>query len=197
LIEHLGLLTLIITDLDSLEEIGGRSVQPKPGAKQVTNNATLKNWVPGLVDIDALLAAKPDDKIKKCDPLFEVRAAFQTGLMVKRPMSAVSEEAYPYTFEDAFALQNLNAFSKMEGIGLIRKFHDAINSESSVSAIGAKMMDALKTGSKAEFALDVIGAEEFEKFAVPNYIAEGLSWLQEQLSKKQAEIFPRAEKAAS
>jgi predicted ATP-dependent endonuclease of OLD family len=197
LIEHLGLLTLIITDLDSLEKTGGGSVQPKPGAKQVTNNTTLKSWVPGLVDIDALLVAKPDDKIKKHDALFEVRAAFQTRLMVKRPMSAVSEEAYPYTFEDAFAFQNLNAFSTIEGVGLVRKFRDAINNETSVPAIGAKMMEALKVGSKAEFALDVIGAENFEKFAVPNYIAEGLSWLQKQLSKKQAEILPKVEKAAA
>ncbi|HQT85078.1 MULTISPECIES: AAA family ATPase [Acidiphilium] len=196
LIEHLGLTTLIITDLDSAEKTGGSSVQPAPGAKQVTNNSTLKSWVPGLSDVDALLAAKPDDKIKKHDPLFEVRAAYQTGLKVKRPKAAESEDAYPYTFEDAFAFQNLEAFSKMEGGGLVRKFRDAINNESTAPAIGAKMMEELKTGSKAEFALDVIGAEDFENLAVPTYIAEGLSWLEKQLSKKQAEILPKTEKAA-
>ena len=196
LIEHLGLTTLIITDIDSAEKTGGSSVQPAPGAKQVTNNSTLKSWVPGLSDIDALLAAKPDDKIKKHDPLFEVRAAYQTGLKVKRPKAAESEDAYPYTFEDAFAFQNLEAFSTMEGGGLVRKFRDAINNEPTAPAIGAKMMEELKTGSKAEFALDVIGAEDFEKLAVPTYIAEGLSWLEKQLSKKQAEILPKAEKAA-
>jgi predicted ATP-dependent endonuclease of OLD family len=80
LIEHLGLLSLIITDLDSLEKTGGGAVQPKPGSNQVTNNATLKSWVPCLTDIDALLVAKSQDKIKRYDPLFEVRAAFQVGL---------------------------------------------------------------------------------------------------------------------
>jgi hypothetical protein len=42
LIDHLGLLTLIITDLDTLDRPGGASVQPSKGAGQKTNNATLK-----------------------------------------------------------------------------------------------------------------------------------------------------------
>ncbi|MGO8843771.1 MAG: ATP-dependent nuclease [Methylocella sp.] len=50
LIEELGLLTLIVTDLDSLDKTGGSSVQPHPGSGQVTNNATLKGWLPEKTD---------------------------------------------------------------------------------------------------------------------------------------------------
>jgi len=196
LIEHLGLTTLIITDLDCAQKTGGTAVQPAPGTKQVTNNSTLKTWVPGLSEVDALLAAKADDKIKKHDPLFEVRVAYQTGLTVKRPKSESAEEAYPYTFEDAFAFENMEVLSAMEGGGLVRKFRDAINNEPTATAIGAKMMEELKTGSKSEFALDIIGTDGFENLSVPTYIADGLSWLEKQLSKKQAEIMPKAEKAA-
>ncbi|GAA0571280.1 ATP-dependent endonuclease [Caenispirillum bisanense] len=57
LINHLGLLTLIITDLDTLDQTGGASVQPAIGAGQKTNNATLKSWVPELEDVDALMDA--------------------------------------------------------------------------------------------------------------------------------------------
>jgi len=46
LIDHLGLLTLIITDLDTLDRTGGISVQPAKGAGQKTGNATLRNWLP-------------------------------------------------------------------------------------------------------------------------------------------------------
>ncbi|WP_425964230.1 hypothetical protein [Rhizobium nepotum] len=51
------LLTLIITDLDTLAETGGASVQPAKGAGQKTNNATLKTWVPRLDDVDDLMRA--------------------------------------------------------------------------------------------------------------------------------------------
>jgi hypothetical protein len=59
------------------------------------------------------------------------------------------------------------------------------------------MFEALRTGKKAEFALDVLGAETFENLTVPRYIAEGLIWLQERLKKKQSEILTVVGEAAS
>lgn len=90
LIDHLGLLTLIVTDLDSLTGTGGSSVQPALGAGQKTNNATLKTWVPALDDVDALIDAKPAAKTIKDagDTLFAVRAAYQTPVEVTMPGAA-------------------------------------------------------------------------------------------------------------
>ncbi|WP_265502079.1 ATP-dependent endonuclease [Paracoccus beibuensis] len=87
LIDHLGLLTLIITDLDTLDRTGGASVQPSKGAGQKTNNATLKTWVPKLDDVDELMRADAAAKTlhEDDDPLFAVRAAYQIPLGVTSP----------------------------------------------------------------------------------------------------------------
>ncbi|RKT45492.1 putative ATP-dependent endonuclease of OLD family [Thiocapsa rosea] len=195
LINHLGLLTLIITDLDTLDGTGGALVQPAKGANQKTNNATLKTWVPSVEDVDALMDADAADKTLRVDgdPLFAVRVAYQTPLAVIAPGSAEPETAYPYTFEDALAFQNLTFFSGLKGTGLVRKFSDAIAAGGGATAIGECMYRALNSGKKAEFALDVLEVEKFDSIVVPGYIAEGLEWLLMQLKKKQVEILPQAE----
>ncbi|CAJ7711013.1 ATP-dependent OLD family endonuclease [Burkholderia pseudomallei] len=197
LIDHLGLLTLIITDLDTLESTGGASVQPAKGASQKTNNATLKTWVPGVEDVDVLMDASAMAKTMRVDgdPLFAVRVAYQTPLAVTVPGAAKPETAHPYTFEDALAFENIAFFSALEGTGLVRKFHDAIASGGGATAIGERMYLALKSGKKAEFALDVLEVERFDDIVVPRYIAEGLEWLLKQLKKKQVEILPQEEQA--
>lgn len=190
LIDHLGLLTLIVTDLDTLSGTGESSVQPAKGAGQKTNNATLKTWTPALDDVDALMDATPVAKTLTTagDKLFAVRAAYQTPLAVMMPGATTQETAYPYTFEDALVFENLNYFSTFESAGLGAKFRAAINTGGGAAAVGLGMYDALKNGKKAEFALDVLMASDFKSLAVPLYIAEGLLWLQEQMTKKQAEI---------
>jgi predicted ATP-dependent endonuclease of OLD family len=195
LIDHLGLLTLIVTDLDTLDKTGGASVQPAKGAGQKTDNATLKTWVPATDDIDALMDASAATKTlgEVDDPLFAVRVAYQVPVSITPPGGTAMETAYPYTFEDAFVFENLDFFSKFAGNGLVRKFRDAINAGGGVTTIGNRMYLDLKSGKKAEFALDVIEAEAFDDLTVPRYIAEGLEWLLAQLKKKRVEILPKIE----
>jgi predicted ATP-dependent endonuclease of OLD family len=197
LIDHLGLLTLIITDLDTLDGTAGASVQPAKGAGQKTNNATLKSWVPKLDDVDELMRANGGAKTlhEDDDPLFAVRAAYQIPLGLTSPGIVGPEVAYPYTFEDALAFENLSFFAKLDGTGLIRKFRDAIVDGGGTAVIGAKMYRALKNSKKAEFALDVMEVENFDQIVVPRYIAEGLEWLLTQLKKKQLEILPLVNEA--
>ncbi|WP_454883516.1 AAA family ATPase [Sphingomonas oryzagri] len=198
LIDHLGLLTLIVTDLDTLDKTGGASVQPATGVGQKTNNATLKTWVPGTDDVDTLLDAPVASKIQSQpeDQLFAVRVAYQTPLTVTLPGADAPEVALPYTFEDALVFENLAFFAALKGTGLVRKFSDAIETGGGAAAIGEQMYLALKNGKKAEFALDVIEAEGFNDLVVPRYIAEGLEWLLLQLKKKRVEILPKVEIAA-
>lgn len=195
LIEHLGLLTLVITDLDTLTGTGGVSVQPAKGTGQKTNNATLKTWIPATDDVDALIDA--DDKAKTRrfdgDPLFAIRVAYQVPVDVTPPGAAGPETAFPYTFEDAFAFENIAFFAALDGIGLVRKFREAIEAGGGAVVIGGRMYQALKNGKKAEFALDLLEAEGFDDLVVPRYIAQGLEWLLAQLKKKQAEILPEIE----
>lgn len=194
LIDHLGLSTLIVTDLDSLTATGGSSVQPALGVGQKTNNATLKTWVPALDDVDALISAKPAAKTitDAGDTLFAVRVAYQTPVEVTMPGTAAKETAYPYTFEDALVFENVDFFAAFAGPGLNTKFRSAIANGGGATAVGASMYTALKEGKKAEFALDVLMAENFNILKVPQYIAEGLEWLLEQMKKKQVEILMAA-----
>jgi predicted ATP-dependent endonuclease of OLD family len=197
LIDYLGLLTLIITDLDTLDGSSGTSVPPAKGANQKTNNATLKTWVPGITDVDALMDADAAAKTLRMDgdPLFAVRVAYQTPLTVMTPGATEPEIAYPYTFEDALAFENLALFSALDGTGLVRKFHDAITAGGGSGVIGERMYQALKDGKKAEFALDILEIEKFDDITVPHYIAEGLQWLLKQLKKKRAEVLLPEEQA--
>lgn len=199
LIDHLGLLTLIVTDLDSLTATGGSSVQPALGAGQKTNNATLKTWVPALDDVDALIGAKPAAKTitDAGDTLFAVRAAYQTPVEVTMPGTAAKETAYPYTFEDALVFENLDFFATFAGPGLNAKFRNAIATGGGATSAGASMYAALKDGKKAEFALDVLLADNFNDLKVPQYIAEGLEWLLEQMKKKQVETLTTATATAA
>lgn len=195
LIEHLGLVTLVITDLDTLAGPGGNSAQPAKGVGQKTNNATLKKWIPGIEDVDALIEADEEAKTKRADgdPLFAVRVAYQMPIEVTLPGAVRPDTAFPYTFEDALAFENIDFFSALEGSGLSRKFREAIEAGGSSAEIGGRMYQALKAGRKAEFALDVLEANGFDELNVPRYIAEGLEWLLAQLKKKQVEILPKFE----
>ena len=188
LIEALGLLTLVVTDIDSLSANGGDSVQPAPSKNQVTANATLKNWLPNLTVIDELYAADANKKTMDHDQLFAVRIVYQTPLTVTVSKSGEAETVYPYTFEDAFVFENLGFFGGLQGSGLISKFRNAIANEATAAKVGEKMYKALRTGKKAEFALDVIGMDAFDSLTVPRYIAEGLEWLEERLHKKQVDV---------
>lgn len=192
LIEHLGLLTLIITDLDTLTGTGGTSAQPAKGTAQKTNNATLKTWIPAMDDVDALINADHKAKTRHSDgdPLFAVRVAYQVPVEVTHPGAAGPDTAFPYTFEDALAFENIAFFAAFGGSGLVRKFREAIGAGGGAAAMGSRMYQALKDGKKAEFALDVLEADGFDGLVVPRYIAEGLEWLLGQLKKKQVEILP-------
>lgn len=189
LIEHLGLLTLIITDLDS-EGAEGKAAAPKPGAGQTTNNTTLKQWFPCERSVDSLWALSETDLVKEepDDPLFAVRVAYQMPVKSDLPNDIFGGLAHPYTFEDALAFENPAFFAGLSDGGLVAKFKSAIVNSASPEDAGAAMFEALRTGKKAEFALDILDAPGFENLVVPAYISKGLDWLQKRLKKKQVEI---------
>ncbi|MDR4471397.1 MAG: hypothetical protein MRJ92_01695 [Nitrospira sp.] len=105
------------------------------------------------------------------DPLFAVRAAYQTPLAVMAPGAAKPETAYPYTFEDALAFGDLALFSAQELVWWASFASDAAGG--SVAAIGERMYNALKNGKKAEFALDVLEIEKFDGIVVPELHRRG------------------------
>jgi predicted ATP-dependent endonuclease of OLD family len=189
LLEHLGLLTLIVTDIDCAST-DNETALPARGKGQITRNATLKTWVPNKVALDDLLNLPAQQKVMYYDKLFSVRAAYQSPINVQLSATAEQSEALPNTFEDALVFQNLSAFAQLKGNAEVRKFRDAIGECKTVTELGLRMFDILKTASKARFALDVLLMQEPDQLTIPNYIAEGLAWLDDRLQLQDAEVLP-------
>lgn len=181
LIEHLGLSSLIITDIDSQNDDG--KTRPIRGAGLVTNNDTLKKWLPQIDKIDELLDAGPEKKIKtQEDGLSSIRVAYQN------PIQIAGKEVLSYTFEDALVLENIEIFKAMKGNGLVKKFNTALNKNTSYDDICEALYKAIDSNSKkADFALDVLFNIEPKDLMVPSYMAEGLQWLEDQLNNRNAE----------
>jgi predicted ATP-dependent endonuclease of OLD family len=173
LINHLGIVTLVITDLDAAE--GKKAALPSRKKNQVTSNATLKSWLPKLEKIDDLLNLADDKKMKQADSLFAIRVAYQTPVKIGEP----AIEYLPSTFEDALVFANHELFKTLEGDGLIAEFKAAVNGDQKQMA--QALFDSLRVGKKAEFALDILQIKDTETLAVPDYIKTGLIWLDEQM----------------
>ncbi|BCW70676.1 AAA family ATPase [Arthrobacter sp. NicSoilB8] len=195
LIEALQIPTLVVTDIDALKE--GKGVPVKRGQGQETGNPTLKDWAPVGKAIDDLLDAADDMKSIEGDELFAVRFAYQTPVKVAIPSDAPSEEALPSTFEDSLAFENVQFFSELPGVGLTKKFRVALSEGQNPDAVAEALFTSLKSGKKAEFALDIISDIGFKDIQVPGYISAGLYWLEARL-RKQAQavgeiVVPSAE----
>ena len=50
------------------------------------------------------------------------------------------------------------------------------------------VFEALRNGDKAQFALQVLGDPAFKSLKLPEYISEGLAWLELNLMKKRSEL---------
>jgi len=185
LIESLGLLTLIVTDLDAIGENDTSKVVPRRNQKYRTANDTLKRWVPEETNLDELLDLSDDKKQSEDET---VRVAYQCPVNVEHKEAEEKQEAIPYTFEDALVLTNMSLFTKMDKTtGLIKKLSDSLN-ESTLDETCQAMFEALKTGKKAEMALELIYTTDPKELNPPAYIVEGLKWLQEKLDVKRQDF---------
>ena len=181
LIDALKIPTLVVTDLDPKSQLGLNEPTQR-GVGQASGNPTLKSWSDMTIDVDSLLEAGPESKIKHGDGHYAVRFAYQTPVAVA--LGTTTEEALPSTFEDALAFENIAFFKGLAGVGLTKKIGGILASETSATSAAEKLHAALKTGSKAELALDIMMASDFETMKPPRYIEEGLSWLEERMKKQ-------------
>lgn len=174
LIETLGVICLVITDIDSMDN--GTRCQPEIGKGFKTNNDTLKKWLPQKELVDDLLKLENDAKIKENLP---IRVAYQELVIL------LSEKIYPYTFEDSLILENLDTFKSIpSSTGLLKKMIEATKEEN-IKELAQKVYEEItnKNAKKAEFALDVLYYEDPKKIKPPAYIKNGLEWVASQLKK--------------
>lgn len=186
LLVHLGLNTLIITDIDA-KEASGKAAIPKRGAGLLARNETLKTWIPGQDSFDALLDKKANELVSNDPSGYAIRVAYQQPIKVTFK-SKEPAEALANTFEDALVYENADLFKTLDGTGLIASFRKALNDSADLSVLADEVFKALKDGGKAEFALNLLYSDEDEKLKVPAYIHEGLLWLAQQLKRKEADI---------
>lgn len=180
LVEKLGIITLVITDLDSINKngVGSGRVQPEIAKEYRTGNDTLKKWLPLEENLDAILKLDESQKIHATLP---IRVAYQKAVKVSDGKNDI--EVYPYTFEDSLVLENQDIFKKVsESTGLMKKMHLAATTPD-IKESAKQMYEAITAdgAKKAEFALELLFFEEPNKLEIPDYINQGLIWLEEQL----------------
>ena len=188
--ERLDIPCLIVTDIDAQESKGkdedGKDKYVKSPTKkghgQLTNNDTLRKWLPKEDKIDSLLDL---DSAKKVSG--NVRVAYQTGVKAKLKDGAEELTGYPYTFEDALALSNVELFknANLKGKALVTNFMEIINSEKTVEGCCQSMFNTLTPAKKAPFAINLLYLDEFEQLITPEYIKEGLEWLKSKLNENR------------
>ena len=187
LLLHLGLNTLIVTDIDAKDGVTGKAEIPKRGAGLKARNETLKTWIPAEESFDTLLDKKAEEIVHVDPSGYAIRVAYQQPIAVTYK-SVEAVEALANTFEDAIVYENIGVFEKLDGTGLIASFRKAIADSSDVGELAEACAEALAGGNKAEFALDLLYSDEIEGLKVPAYIHAGLAWLAEQLKRKEHEM---------
>ena len=184
LLDILGLLSLVVTDLDSIHKTDTAKARPERGKGYRTGNTTLKDWVPKKEPLDHLLDLTDDAKQTQ-DGL--IRVAYQCPITVEYKDGESEGEAIPYTFEDSLALTNLKLFREYEDpVGLLKKVQAALEKDTLEDA-SKDLFDSLEKGSKAEMALELLYLTEPSQVEPPGYIAEGLKWLQENLQERKVD----------
>ncbi len=179
LIEDLGVLTLIITDLDPVDPSKNRSsVQPVKGKKYETGNSTISKWIPEKKEIDSLVDLESSNKISSSG---KIRIAYQIGQEIDFNKKKINTQAT--SFEDSLIYNNIDFFKSIDGYGLIKKFKKNINdsTEANIEENIYKSLRDSKSGDKAAFALDLLFQADPKELKTPVYIEEGLKWLEEKL----------------
>lgn len=203
LIEFLGLVTLIITDLDSVapkasaaaaadpdeEDAGGGAAACMTNvAGSVTSNQTLITWLPKLVKVADLLKAKEAAKTQSPSEKSpaRVRVVFQTLQQVE--WNGEKEDRAGRTLEEAFALENLTWVQDLAqrslGLRVVSK-----KGTPTLAALAEKVYTRVRGNAfdKTAFALALM-TDKSGTWKVPAYITEGLQWLQKQIT-----VPPKAE----
>lgn len=165
LLAFLGVRTLIITDIDSVDPADQRSTCRTSAQGAVTCNKTLKDWLPGTESISSLLTVTDEEKSTD-----RIRVAYQ-----------VPEEtsvACGRSFEEAFILANSAVLSKVTGkFSTHSSFTNKLRAPLTAEEIAAGAWDIARSlrKKKTDFAYDIMLLDD--AWIVPRYIREGLQWL--------------------
>ena len=186
LIDKLALPTLVITDLDSAEPTGHhKKAEPMRKKGLISGNYAITDWIIKKNLLDDLIDLPNEEKVVSnksvCD--YQIRAAYQIPIKVTH--LGVEVEALARTFEDSLIYTNWDVLSSLNATDpgqLLRKLKDGLDAQNSFDSLKTTIFNELKNSDvKAEFALDLIFSIAPEEIAVPEYINQGLTWLEDVL----------------
>ncbi|CCD93946.1 ATP-dependent endonuclease of the OLD family-like protein [Bradyrhizobium sp. ORS 375] len=156
LIDFLGVPTLLITDLDSVDDDGKKC--PVADGKS-TSNAALKSWLPGKSVLTDLMS---------CDAPAKTEGRVQVSYQVEENGSCGR------SFEEAFVYANVD-WLKSNHTSLLAsgKLFDEVATKDLV----ASAYQLCARLPKVDFALDLVAHGGWD---IPKYISDGLEWLAQQ-----------------
>lgn len=221
LIEFLGLVALVITDLDSVKLVAdaeedededtkfeipsaeanqppakksGKTCLPaEPGA--LTSNQTLIQWLPKKQTVAELLAATDAEKLHQAEGgnSFKVRVTYQVPTNVT--WNGATASLCGRTLEEAFGLENAEwcQAAGHQHVGLKLRGNPATPGD---LASGLHKRVSGKSFDKTKFALGVL-TESPENWNVPLYIKEGLRWLDSVVSLELPPPLPEVTEPAA
>jgi len=188
-------------DEDQDGEAAGQEPAQKPGKACIaghpgaaTSNQTLLQWLPKFCTVAALWEATADDKTqaRANDNDALVRVAYQCRTDVIWGGDTLSLAGR--TLEEAFALENLDWCQHKDRKPL--QLRIAKNDEKGLGELASRIHKRVqaKSFSKTDFALALL-AEDPASWVVPEYIAEGLRWLEAEIAPPEPEPEDEADAA--
>ncbi|TCI00715.1 ATP-dependent endonuclease [Roseococcus sp. SYP-B2431] len=168
LLSFLHIPYLVITDLDSVAPTGYPSACRADIAGARTSNASLKKLC-GKTTVADLIALTSDDKKHSAK---DRCIAFQTDILVTD--GTAQQALRPRTLEEAIVYENfslLRSGTLSIGVAVRTPLDEAYQD----------VYDRIRSDSfkKTDFAMDILACTE--PWIVPDYIAEGLRWLEARL----------------
>lgn len=149
LLSFIGIRTLIITDIDSIDAKGRKA---KVSVGKTTANLTLIKWIPGINNITTLL---------KCDDLKKQQGKIRVAYQIPENNDGMIGRS----FEEAFIIAQGEKFNKDDYPSIIPRGDKIISDNSDY---------AYRISSKTDFAFDILLLADWQ---VPKYIEDGLVWL--------------------
>ena len=221
LIEFLGLVGLVITDLDSVElvttgeedededtefEVPSADAEQSPLKKSgkaclvsktdaLTSNQTLIQWLPRKQTIAELLSATDEEKLYQAEGSngCKVRVAYQISTDVT--WNDLTSSLCGRTLEEAFGLENAAWCQTTDQKHLGLKFRGNLATPDDLAAGFHKRVSG-RSFNKTKFALGVL-TESPRDWNTPLYIKEGLIWLASEVNFELPAIQPVAKKSTA
>ncbi|MCE7557744.1 AAA family ATPase [Aliivibrio fischeri] len=174
LLKFLNIPYLVITDLDSVSPEGRHPAVKGDVEGALTSNNCLKSLL-GVTKVEDLLALDKEAKVSADN---DRMVAFQVGVRVDE-VGKDSLVMVPRTLEEAFAYENFSLFRTQD---LSLGIEIPVNLDEAYEEIYKRVKSS--GFKKTDFALEVLFSESDWK--TPNYIKEGLEWLEERLKTNES-----------